>query len=88
MSAITQSFEEIIPHRQTLTPYRYKTTLIEILPQLLKDEIPRDSTRFHEIPPQSLKDDPDDKDDPNDKDDPDNEDDPDDKDHLNSSLTY
>jgi hypothetical protein len=38
--------------------------------------------RFHEIPPQSSKDDPDDKDDPNDKDDPD------DKDHLNSSYAY
>jgi len=40
-SAITQSFEEILPHRQTLT---------EILPQLSQDEIPWDSTRFHEIP--------------------------------------
>ena len=42
----------------------------------------RDSTRFHKIPPQSSKDDPDDKDDPN------NKDDPNEKDHLNSSLTY
>jgi hypothetical protein len=47
-------------------------TLIEILPQLSKDEIPQDSTRFHEIPPQSSKDDPDDKDNPNNKDDPNN----------------
>jgi len=63
-SAITQSFEEILPQRQTLTPRRLKTTLIEILPQLSQDEIPRDSTRFHETPSQSSKDDPDDKDDP------------------------
>ena len=54
LSAITQLFEEILPYRQTLTPHRYKTTLIEILPQSLKDD-PND------------KDDPDGKDDPNDK---------------------
>jgi len=39
----------------------------------------RDSTRFHEIPPQSSQDDPDDKDDPDNKDDPNDKDDPDDK---------
>jgi hypothetical protein len=70
LSAIIQSFKEIIPYRQTLTPHCHKTTLIEILPQLSKDEILRDSTRFHEIPPQSSKDDPDNKDDPDDKDNP------------------
>jgi len=43
-SAITQSFEEILPHRQDADSDRNPTSIVT---RRVFDEIPRDSTRFH-----------------------------------------